>query len=364
MNSQLMMTCGVFSALLGLAFGFYKHTNVHNKIIGNFFIILLIIDVIVFVSALSSTGEVNLPPKVVSLMPDKMNPEAGTTINWTATALDPENDPVQYKFLLDAQQIADWSYDSTWCWPTSSVHIGSHTIIVKVKDGHHNASGDDFKSIDFSISPDATTWSDKGDALSAQGKYDDAINAYYNALDLDPQYALAWSGKGQALYAQGKYDEAINAYDEAIRLDPNDAEAWSYKGDALHAKGKYDEAIEAYDEATRLNHTLKLDSQYVLAWSGKGQALYAKGKYDEAINAYDEAIRLDPNDADAWSYKGDALRAKGKYDEAIEAYDEAIRIDPENATWFLLSKNTAIYDKERADPNNWRNQLIDLPRLD
>ena len=330
MNSQLMMTCGVFSALLGLAFGFYKHTNVHNKIIGNFFIILLIIDVIVFVSALSSTGEVNLPPKVVSLMPDKMNPEAGTTINWTATALDPEKDPIQYKFLLDGQQRTNWSYDSTWCWPTSSVHIGSHTIIVKVKDGHHNASGDDFKSIDFSISPDATTWSDKGDALSAQGKYDDAINAYYNALDLDPQYALAWSGKGQALYAQGKYDEAI----------------------------------EAYDEATRLNHALKLDSQYVLAWSGKGQALYAKGKYDEAINAYDEAIRLDPNDADAWSYKGDALRAKGKYDEAIEAYDEAIRIDPENATWFLLSKNTAIYDKERADPNNWRNQLIDLPRLD
>jgi tetratricopeptide (TPR) repeat protein len=37
--------------------------------------------------------------------------------------------------------------------------------------------------------------------------------------------ARDWFNKGVALDNQGKYDDAIKAYDEAIRLDPNDAGA-------------------------------------------------------------------------------------------------------------------------------------------
>jgi tetratricopeptide (TPR) repeat protein len=44
-------------------------------------------------------------------------------------------------------------------------------------------------------------------------------------------------GGHNALHFQGKYDEAILAYDEAIRLDPEDALAWNNKGLALHSQG-------------------------------------------------------------------------------------------------------------------------------
>ena len=47
---------------------------------------------------------------------------------------------------------------------------------------------------------------------------------------------MAWNNKGNALSTQGKYDEAIQAYDEAIRLDPNYATPWNNKGDALNTK--------------------------------------------------------------------------------------------------------------------------------
>ena len=67
---------------------------------------------------------------------------------------------------------------------------------------------------------------------------------------------IAWNNKGIALDSQGKYDEAIKAYDEAIRLDPNYADAWNNKGIALDDQGKYDEAIKAYDEAIRLDPKL------------------------------------------------------------------------------------------------------------
>ena len=64
---------------------------------------------------------------------------------------------------------------------------------------------------------------------------------------------MAWNNKGLALNSQGKYNESIEAYDEAIKLDPKYANAWNNKGNALQNQGKYDESIEAYDEAIKLD---------------------------------------------------------------------------------------------------------------
>ena len=47
--------------------------------------------------------------------------------------------------------------------------------------------------------------------------------------------------KGNALYAQGKYDEAIRCYNEAIRIDPKSYDFWRIKGKALYMQGRYDE---------------------------------------------------------------------------------------------------------------------------
>ena len=169
----------------------------------------------------------------------------------------------------------------------------------------------------------AAAWNNKGLALDEMGEYEEAILAYEEALKLDPEYADAWYNKGNALYSQGEYQEAIEAYDEAIKLHPEDAEAWNNRGVALRGQGKCAEAIMAYDEAIRL------DSEHADAWYNKGNALQEQRKYAEAIVAYDEAIRLDSEHANAWYNKGNALYYQGKYDEAIRAYYEAIRLDPE-----------------------------------
>lgn len=163
----------------------------------------------------------------------------------------------------------------------------------------------------------AHDWYDKGRALADQGKYDEAIKAYDEAIKLDPNQVAFWSSKGDALVKLKKYNEAIMAYDEAIRLDPNYAETWKEKGNALFNQQKYDEAIMAYDEAIRLAPT------WATAWIQKGNALFPQKKYSEAIMAYDEAIRLDPNCARAWKNKGIALERLNKYDEADAALTKA-----------------------------------------
>jgi tetratricopeptide (TPR) repeat protein len=206
----------------------------------------------------------------------------------------------------------------------------------------------------------AEVWFNKGIALNDLGKYDDAMQAFDKAIELDPKFALPWNNKGLILDNQGKLDEAIKAYDEATSLDPNFALAWNNKGNVLKAQGKYDEAIEAYGEAIRS------DPNFAWAWNGKGLALYNKGlafnnqgkldeaikAYDEAISAYTEALKIEPNHpeaktnlAQAWNNKGNALKAQpGKQDEAIKAYEEAIRLNP-NLAWAWNGKGLALNDK-------------------
>jgi Flp pilus assembly protein TadD len=51
---------------------------------------------------------------------------------------------------------------------------------------------------------------------------------------------------------QGNYTEAIQAYDEAIGLDPRNAAACYNKGYVLEALGRTAEAKEAYIKAQEL----------------------------------------------------------------------------------------------------------------
>ncbi|MGD0951207.1 MAG: tetratricopeptide repeat protein, partial [Methanotrichaceae archaeon] len=59
---------------------------------------------------------------------------------------------------------------------------------------------------------------------------------------IDDAKKAEWSNKGIALGNQGKYDEAVQAYDKAIEINPRDASAWNSKGNALSSQGKYDES--------------------------------------------------------------------------------------------------------------------------
>ncbi len=61
-------------------------------------------------------------------------------------------------------------------------------------------------------------WNNKGLALKAQGKYDEAIKAYDKAIEINPQLALAWSGKGLVLQDLDRTEEANAAFTKAKEL--------------------------------------------------------------------------------------------------------------------------------------------------
>ena len=69
------------------------------------------------------------------------------------------------------------------------------------------------------------------------------------------QTAAYWCTKGLALGKQGKSDESIKAYDEAIRLNPKLAAAWNGKGCALQSIGRFADADAALAKAKELGYS-------------------------------------------------------------------------------------------------------------
>jgi Flp pilus assembly protein TadD len=137
-----------------------------------------------------------------------------------------------------------------------------------------------------------------------------------------------WVNKGDALGESGKYDEALQAFNEAIRLDPQNADAWNDKGYALELLNKTTEADVAYAKANELylqafDMAIKLDSKNSSAWHNKGVVLVELGRYNEAIQAFHEVIKLDPQNAEAWDDKGYVLELLNKNTEADAAYAKA-----------------------------------------
>ena len=122
--------------------------------------------------------------------------------------------------------------------------------------------------------------------LLSSGKYDEALQAYDKAIEINPNYVDTWNTKGNVLYCLARYDEALQAYDKAIEINPNNAIYYYNEGGALNKLGKYDEALQAYDKA------IDIDPNYADVWNDKANALYGLARYDEALQAYNKSIEL------------------------------------------------------------------------
>ncbi len=93
----------------------------------------------------------------------------------------------------------------------------------------------------------------EGIQLSSIGLFREALEAYEQALRLDPHFADAYFGKGNAFYFLGRYEEALHAFEQAIHLSPHNAAYHNNKGGALYSLGRYREALAAYEQALRIS---------------------------------------------------------------------------------------------------------------
>jgi tetratricopeptide (TPR) repeat protein len=153
-------------------------------------------------------------------------------------------------------------------------------------------------------------------------KLDVPMSAYDQAIQTDPINAIAYHAKGDALSEQQRYQEALPYYDRAAQLDPGYAPTWSNKGNALYMLGRCHEALASLDQA------IQAQPENALAYLRKVAALAKLQRYDEALVACDQVIRLQPNDASGYNNRANTLLMLERCEEAVAAYQQAIQLNP------------------------------------
>ena len=140
-----------------------------------------------------------------------------------------------------------------------------------------------------------------GDAYDADGRADDAANAYKQAIELKPSAAY-YNNLGGIYGRAGKIAEAMAAFQKSAELDPqNAAQAYRNGGITLYNTGRLKEAVEPLKKATELDPK-NAQGWYLLGASlvynmttkrvgDKDEVVFAPG----TIEAYQKAVELDPN---------------------------------------------------------------------
>ncbi|NJP06373.1 MAG: tetratricopeptide repeat protein [Chloroflexaceae bacterium] len=211
------------------------------------------------------------------------------------------------------------------------------------------------------------------DTLLAQGQenlrrgdYAPALQAFNQALDVQPDNTAALTGKGQALLGLGDYTEAAKQFEQAIQQDPTNelyvllGNTYFYHSEesrvprrkqlleqaetaylqALKLKSKSPQALTAmawnlrmqdnFDESVHyFKESLAIDDKQADAHNGLGWNYLDLGHDRQARDHFEAAVQLDPDFANAFYGLGKARAAMDDIDGAIEAYEKALELEPD-----------------------------------
>ena len=56
-------------------------------------------------------------------------------------------------------------------------------------------------------------------------------------------------------YTQGRFDEAVKSYDQALTINNDDYDAWLCRGEALAEQGRHEEALQSFNPAILIDPT-------------------------------------------------------------------------------------------------------------
>ena len=180
-----------------------------------------------------------------------------------------------------------------------------------------------------------------------EGKLDEAIACFRQAIELDPKSAGTHNNLGILLAGEGKVDEAVACFRRAIELDPKSAGTHNNLGILLAGEGKLDEAVTCFRQA------IEIAPRQPLAHNNLGYALARLGKLDEAIaeyreaiDCYRQAIELDSKNTMARNNLVNSLVTRARLYIQQEAWDKAAT---DWATAIDLSEISRAWPSPRQD---------------
>jgi TolB-like protein/Tfp pilus assembly protein PilF len=179
------------------------------------------------------------------------------------------------------------------------------------------------------------------DRLDAYSKAEDAA---LKALHLDSNLAEGHLALGKVYFWNIDLAASLREYQRATELKPNDAGAHHWLGnDALAALGRFEEAI------AEVKHAVELDPLSPVINTDLGTTFYYAHRYDESARQLRKTLEIDPTFFYAYFNLGIALQAKGDLSGAISEYEKAKQLSDNTFVSTLCAQAKAhAGDKDAA----------------
>jgi tetratricopeptide (TPR) repeat protein/mono/diheme cytochrome c family protein len=164
-----------------------------------------------------------------------------------------------------------------------------------------------------------------GDARRHSGDLSGAIDAYRQALVLDPLSSRAQRRLGVALGSAGQSEEALAVLGTAVEREPGNS-LLRYEQAVIESRmGNFDKAIADLREA------LRLKPDFADAQNNLGSNLAQTGDKHGAEAAFRTALAINPYDSGTRANLGRLLAGESDWKQAAFQLQKAVQLDPSNA---------------------------------
>ncbi|KAI0643694.1 putative stress-induced protein STI1 [Trametes meyenii] len=93
---------------------------------------------------------------------------------------------------------------------------------------------------------------DAGNKAFQAKNYDQAIELFSKAIEIDPSNHVLWSNRSAAHAGKKQWAAALDDAEQCVKINPTWSKGYARKGAALHGERKYDEAIQAYEAGLKI----------------------------------------------------------------------------------------------------------------
>lgn len=156
------------------------------------------------------------------------------------------------------------------------------------------------------------------------GHWKNSVTLFKHATETTENNWLAYNNLGTALDLNGKLDEAVVSFEEALSISPEYVDALFNLGMALYKQGDRESAADYYQKALKRNPD-HLGSHLNLA-----ALLAEKEQVSEAIHHYNEVLRIDPGNADTHNNLSVLYENQNDRDAAIHHLKKALELNPDS----------------------------------
>ena len=192
----------------------------------------------------------------------------------------------------------------------------------------------------------AAHWCDLGAACQDNEDVVGALQAYRQALSLDPQRWEVYQNLGCLLEFQKNYEQSEHFYRLCVRLKPDCVMAWIALGRVCMELHRLGDSVAAYLEAARLQPTAEI-------YCDLAQTLYLRNNVEASLDAARQSINLSPRLVLAHCHAGRALLKVGALIEARREYEAALAADPNCAEGMVGMARVAVQLCQREESVSW-----------